>query len=148
MSYDDSIRVLTVDHSTSTAHRLTHYDGVCNRMHGHNMSWDVKLFVDVPDTQDAMAIDFKDVSDVLDQYDHAVLLNEEDPMVEAFQASQEAAKTQVEELMGDVYWFDRDPTTEVLSNHVKKQLEEKPNVLEAQVTVYETEKYGMGTVSS
>lgn len=119
-------------HTTSTAHRLLHYDGVCNAVHGHNMEWNVTLTVSVPDEDHQMALDFKDVSDILDRFDHAIILNEDDPL------------TEHEELLGDVVIVEGDPTCENISQLVADQFKEEfENVLAAEVEMAETEKYAM-----
>lgn len=128
------MRELTVNHTTSTAHRLVHYDGVCANVHGHNMEWDVYLHVEEPETDDAMTIDFKKVSDILDEYDHAILLNEDDALLEY----ENAINT-----LGDVKTFEKDPTTEHLSQVVVDRFLEHPQITYAQVNVKETDKYGM-----
>jgi len=68
-------RVLDVERSTSTAHRLTHYDGACGNLHGHNMEWNVKVCVDMQGVgDDNMPLDLKDVSGMVDEFDHLVVL--------------------------------------------------------------------------
>lgn len=131
------IRTLTVEgHSTSTAHRLLHYDGACNNVHGHNMVWNVELKVTVPDDEHNMALDFKDVSGLLDDYDHAIILNEDDPLVNAPDG--------VVDLLGDVILTEGDPTCERVGQDVAERfVDEFDNVLYAEVTMYETDKYGM-----
>lgn len=131
------VRTLRVrGHTTSTAHRLMHYDGACNNVHGHNMEWNVTLTVIVPDEEHQMALDFKDVSDVLDEYDHAIVLNEDDPLV--------TAPDGVRDLLGDVITVEGDPTCENISQHVAdRYLEEFENVLASDVEMAETGKYAM-----
>lgn len=130
-------RTLTVERSTSTAHRLTHYEGVCANVHGHNMKWDLELVVSMEDTgEENMPLDFKDVSDRIDEYDHAILLNNDDPLV--------SAPDGVRDLLGEVVTFEGDPTCELVAQVVADDLvAELDCVLEAFVTLSETEKYGM-----
>ncbi|AGM11934.1 QueD [Haloarcula californiae tailed virus 1] len=139
----DNTRTLEVEgHTTSTAHRLMHYDGACNNIHGHNIEWNAKLQVCVPNEEHQMAEDFKDISDVFDRYDHAVLLNENDPLVQAL--VEELGKSAVGELLGEYYLFDGDPTTELVSKVVAQELvDEFDNVRRAKVQMKETAKYAM-----
>ncbi|UBF23059.1 6-pyruvoyl tetrahydropterin synthase QueD [Haloarcula virus HCTV-16] len=139
----DNTRTLEVEgHTTSTAHRLMHYDGACNNIHGHNIEWNAKLQVSVPNEEHQMAEDFKDISDVFDRYDHAVLLNENDPLVQAL--VEELGKSAVGELLGEYYLFDGDPTTELVSKVVAQELvDEFDNVRRAKVQMKETAKYAM-----
>lgn len=144
----DQHRVLEVEgHTTSTAHRLTHYDGVCANIHGHNMEWNATLEVEVPNDEAQMAEDFKDISDVFDKYDHAVLLNERDPLLNALQEA--GGKSLVDEVLGDYYLFEGDPTTELVSKVVADELVDSfENVKRAEVTMKETAKYAMTATSS
>ena len=65
---DRNTRTLEVERSTSTAHRLDEYDGVCANIHGHNFEWEVTLEVSMENTgEDNMPLDFKDVADLLDR---------------------------------------------------------------------------------
>ncbi|MFC6267970.1 6-pyruvoyl trahydropterin synthase family protein [Frigoriflavimonas asaccharolytica] len=71
-----------------TAHVLYNYDGKCKNMHGHSY----KLFVsikgkpidDIDDVKNGMVIDFGDIKkivkdQVVDQWDHAVMVNGNSP---------------------------------------------------------------------
>lgn len=131
-------RTLTVERSTSTAHRLRHYDGVCGNVHGHNMAWDLELVVTMEAAgDDNMPLDFKDVSDLIDQYDHATLLNEDDVLLDQ-------GIDWAESYLGEVITFDSDPTCELVAQVVADDLVENlDSVLRATVTLHETEKYGM-----
>jgi len=130
---DRDTRTVSVTRRTSTGHRLYHYDGVCGNVHGHNLEWDVELTIDMSDTgADNMPLDFKEVSDRIDETDHAVLLNENDPL------------TEHSGLLGEVLTFDSDPTTELVSQWMADRLvSDISAVLSAEVTVKETQKYGM-----
>jgi 6-pyruvoyltetrahydropterin/6-carboxytetrahydropterin synthase len=71
-----------------TAHVLYNYDGKCKNMHGHSY----KLFVtvkgnpvnDLENPKNGMVLDFGDIKDIvkseiIDVWDHAVLLNADSP---------------------------------------------------------------------
>lgn len=140
----DPTRSLNVTRSTSTAHRLVEYDGACSNVHGHNFDWDVTLQVSMEKTgSDNMPLDFKDVADLLDETDHAILLNEKDALVRSF-----ADVGAVEEILGDVLLFEGDPTCELVSQWMADRfIEEFDCVRYAQVNVHETDKYGMEATS-
>lgn len=150
-----NMRTLTVDRSTATAHRLVEYDGVCSFIHGHNMDWEVELEVSMEDVgSDNMPLDFKDVSSLIDEYDHAVVLNTEDPLVEKCDilsdnedGKPEVGKVFTDEILGDTILYDSDPTCELLAQDVADKLTELEHVIRAKVTVYETDKYGMSAKS-
>ena len=131
-----SERKLEVERSTSTAHRLKEYDGVCGCVHGHNMKWEITLIVSMEDAgSDNMPLDFKEVSDMVDETDHAILLNDDDPLLD---------REGMEQLLGDLITFDGDPTCELISEWMAERfVDEIPSVLDAEVTIYETDKYGM-----
>lgn len=142
-------RTLEIDpHTTSTAHRLRHYDGVCGSIHGHNIRWDIRLTITMQGVgDDNMPVDFKWITDMLDECDHATLLNMDDPMVDElfkYTPTRDQAMRLVEDLLGDVIWFDGDPTCEMLSQWMADRLvDEIERVREAHVTVHETSKYSM-----
>jgi len=135
---DPDTRTLTVERSTSTAHRLRHYEGVCGNIHGHNMKWDLELVVSMDGVGASnMPLDFKDVSDIIDQYDHAVLLNEDDVLLDQ-------GREWAESYLGEVITFESDPTCELVAQIVAEDLvADLAAVRHATVTLSETEKYGM-----
>lgn len=129
-------RSLNVERSTSTGHRLTHYDGVCGNIHGHNMKWNVSVDVDMNESgEDNMPLDLKDISNTIDKVDHALLLNEDDPLL------QEVDK----ELLGEVYTFEGDPTCEVMAKWMAEELVNLDAVHYVEVEVSETDKYSVET---
>lgn len=138
-------RTLLVERSTSTAHRLFHYDGVCANIHGHNMEWDVRLEVSMDDVgDDNMPLDFKEVSDRIDETDHAILLNEDDPLLEAL----ESAEVSPDQVLGDYITFEGDPTCELISQWMADKLREEIDAVESSyVKIAETEKYSMSADS-
>ncbi|QSZ68394.1 6-carboxytetrahydropterin synthase [Methanofollis aquaemaris] len=84
------------------SHRLLHYQGKCNRLHGHR--WRVEVWVKgTPDPRTGILVDFNTIKDVVDRFDHQVILNEEDPMAECLGHFQEVVTTT------------GDPTSEVLA---------------------------------
>jgi 6-pyruvoyl-tetrahydropterin synthase len=96
------------------------------------MEWNVDLLVQVPDEEHQMALDFKDVSDRLDVFDHAIILNENDPLVEHSDA------------LGEVITVEGDPTCENLTRKVADEyLSRFENVIRAEVEMAETDKYAM-----
>lgn len=83
----NKVRV-TKSFNFETAHALYGYDGKCKNIHGHSY----KLFVtvkgipnlDQDNPKFGMVIDFGDIkrivkSEVIDEFDHAILLNENSP---------------------------------------------------------------------
>jgi 6-pyruvoyl-tetrahydropterin synthase len=114
------------------------------------MEWDVSLRIDMEESgEDNMPVDLKAVSDTIDQVDHALLLNEDDPIVDEFlewlpHDSKKNAKNVAESALGDVIWFDSDPTCELVSKWMAKQIYELSDAIgDVHVSVSETEKYAI-----
>ncbi|SFL51386.1 6-pyruvoyltetrahydropterin/6-carboxytetrahydropterin synthase [Halogranum rubrum] len=113
----------------SSGHRLMHHDGKCSRPHGHNYEISVRIVGDL--TEEGWVVDKGEVTSVIDRWDHRFLLEEGDPLVEAFEASGD----------GDaVVLFEAPPTAEVMSVVLERRLaEELPdNVRDVSVQVSET----------
>lgn len=138
-------RTLEVERSTSTAHRLKHYDGACTNVHGHNMEWEVEVEVSMEGVgEDNMPLDFKDVSDLIDETDHAVLLNEDDPLVPGSLVPGGEAERYFVDALGDCILFEGDPTCEMVSKWMARRLvEEVEAAIHAEVTLWETSKYSI-----
>lgn len=138
MSYRE--QDLIVERSTSTGHRLTHYRGVCGNLHGHNMDWYLKVTVRVNDDDETqMPIDLKEVASAIDEVDHATLLKADDRLVDAL-GSLEA----VEDALGDVVWFDQDPTCENVALWMADRIVTNFDAaVECYVELRETDKYGI-----
>lgn len=66
---------ISVEDEFSSAHYLQHYQGKCNRMHGHN--WGLKVTLAGTDLADGMLIDFnivkKELRSFIEGLDHKVL---------------------------------------------------------------------------
>jgi len=71
---------IEVTQSVSAGHRLKDYDGICSSLHGHNLRVVVRII-------STTFLDFKRVSDglhqILQQIDHAMVLEKGDPLVQA-----------------------------------------------------------------
>jgi 6-pyruvoyltetrahydropterin/6-carboxytetrahydropterin synthase len=95
----------------SAGHRLRHHDGKCSRPHGHNYEVSVRVVGDL--TDEGWVVDKGDVTDVIEAWDHRFLLEEGDPLVEAFDAA------------GDddaVVVLEHPPTAEVMSLVLERKL--------------------------
>jgi len=142
-------RQLTVERSTATAHRLSEYDGVCGNVHGHNINWEVSLNVHMTDESHNMPLDFKEVAELLDRFDHALTLAHTDEMLEidpVWGGVKEDAEYPIEyqsEVYGQVWVFEGDPTCEILAQYVADELVAIEDVFDVEVMAYETDKYGM-----
>jgi 6-pyruvoyl-tetrahydropterin synthase len=145
---DPDERVLTVEQSTSTAHRLFEYDGACGSVHGHNLRWELAAVVSMMDPDPstdpdgatrAMPVDLKDLRDTLDAVDHAVLLFEDDPLADVL-ASGDIEGQAAER----VHTFETDPTCETLVWWMARRLVYEHDAVQGvRLTLYETSKYAV-----
>jgi 6-pyruvoyltetrahydropterin/6-carboxytetrahydropterin synthase len=63
-----------------TSHRLLHYKGKCANLHGHR--WKVEVWMEgEPDPETQILIDYSLIKQVINKYDHQIILNLDDPMV-------------------------------------------------------------------
>lgn len=162
----DDTRTLHIERSTSTAHRLKHYDGVCGNVHGHNITWEAAVEVSMGDVgDDQMPLDLKTVSSLIDDTDHAILLNVNDRLLdvvadEVLLDSSDSLRDLREReqggvyvgsgtvpLLGEVYMFQGDPTCEVIAQWMADRIQRVDNVVGVDMVVHETDKYGVGTAS-
>lgn len=95
----------------SAGHRLRDHEGKCSRPHGHN--YDLTVEVRGTLTEEGWVVDKGEVTDVVEAWDHAFLLEDGDPLVEAFEEAGE----------GDaVVVLDHPPTAEVMAVVLEKRL--------------------------
>jgi 6-pyruvoyltetrahydropterin/6-carboxytetrahydropterin synthase len=99
-----------------SGHMLLKHPGRCRYPHGHTRRVEVVVSRDRLDAND-MVCDFKAIKlalvDMLDRFDHALVVNAADPLLESLQA----------ELKERVVVFEgEDPTTEVLARRIFEHL--------------------------
>ncbi len=120
--------------SFSYGHRLYHYEGKCQRLHGHNARVRVEVAaVDATLNDQGMALDFVKLKETLgrwldDELDHRVFLSSEDPLVKILVDA------------GDPpICFDGNPTAEAFAKRIyDRAREEGLNVV--RVDFWETDK--------
>ncbi|MCQ8893368.1 MAG: 6-carboxytetrahydropterin synthase [Methanolinea sp.] len=67
------------------SHRLLHYKGKCNCLHGHR--WKVEVWMEgQADEKTGILVDFNTIREVISTFDHQIILNREDPMARAIEA--------------------------------------------------------------
>jgi 6-pyruvoyltetrahydropterin/6-carboxytetrahydropterin synthase len=69
----------------SSGHRILHHEGKCSRPHGHN--YEISVSVTGELTEEGWVVDKGDVTSVIDEWDHRFLVEEGDPLIDAFEAS-------------------------------------------------------------
>ena len=149
-SYSSGSRKLSVERSVATGHRLSEYDGVCGNVHGHNINFEVKVWVEMDENDSSnMPLDLKDISAVVDQLDHVLVLSVNDEMLEidpTWGGVRDDAEFPVlfkSEVYGPVYVFEGDPTCEVIAQYIAEELIGLNGVFYADVIAYETDKYSV-----
>lgn len=139
IALDDDERVLYVGRDRpiriSTGHRILHHDGKCSRPHGHNYA--VRVAVTGELTDEGWVVDKGDITDVIADWDHMFLVEQGDPLIEAFAASGD----------GDaVVVLEQPPTAEVMSLVLEQRLLEilPATVSDVAVEVQETQELSAG----
>lgn len=113
----------------STGHRILDHDGRCSRPHGHN--YEVTVVVTGELTDEGWIADKGDITEIIFRWDHMFLVEEGDPLIEAFEASGD----------GDaIVVLDYPPTAEVMSALLEQRLLDElgDNVTDVAVEVCET----------
>ena len=119
----------------SAGHRIQDHDGKCSRPHGHNYEITVSITGDL--TDEGWVVDKGDVTAVIDDWDHRFLLEDGDPLVDAFEASGD----------GDaVVVLEHPPTAEVMSLYLEQRLQDElpDTVSDVAVQVRETNELCAG----
>ena len=113
----------------SSGHRILHHDGKCSRPHGHNYEISVEVTGEL--TEEGWVVDKGDVTDIIDAWDHMFLIEEGDPLVDAFKESGDGDALVV---------LDHPPTAEVMSVLLEERmLDAFPDtVTDVSVSVRET----------
>jgi 6-pyruvoyltetrahydropterin/6-carboxytetrahydropterin synthase len=113
----------------SSGHRILHHDGKCSRPHGHNYEVSVSVIGEL--TEEGWVVDKGDITSVISEWDHRFLLEEGDPLIEAFEQSGDSDAVVV---------LDHPPTAEVMAVLLEERmLDELPDtVSDVSVSVRET----------
>ncbi len=92
------------------SHRLLHYRGKCANLHGHR--WKVEVWIEgtVDDTS-MILMDYNAIKIIVDHFDHQIILNHDDPMVECISQFQEVITTP------------GDPTSELLAMLIRDMIQ-------------------------
>jgi 6-pyruvoyltetrahydropterin/6-carboxytetrahydropterin synthase len=91
------------------SHRLLHYQGKCANLHGHR--WKVEVWIEgEPDATTSILIDYNTIKQIIERFDHQIILNRDDPMVPCIEKFQHVITTP------------GDPTSELLAVIFKDDL--------------------------
>ncbi|MBZ9606864.1 6-carboxytetrahydropterin synthase QueD [Clostridium estertheticum] len=128
--------ILKTEHSFDSAHFLSGYKGKCSNIHGHR--WKVEVYIQSETLAqggqlDGMIIDFgdlkKDVKDMVDSYDHALIVQEDTMRSETLNCLKQDGF--------NVILVDFRPTAENFASFFFELLKDK-GYLVKKTTVYET----------
>jgi len=122
---------ITVSRTVSMGHRLMSYVGLCSSPHGHNMRVEVEVLAATKEFLDFKVVD-KVLGEVLEPFDHAMTLQDDDPLVGMLKSLKFRVNT-----------FPVEPTTEAIAAHVLQRMTARgfERWLVRSVKVFETEKY-------
>jgi 6-pyruvoyltetrahydropterin/6-carboxytetrahydropterin synthase len=91
------------------SHRLLHYKGKCASLHGHR--WKAEVWIaGEPDATTGILIDYNTIKQIIEKFDHQILLNAADPMVACIKKFQRVITTPGE------------PTSELLAALIRDDL--------------------------
>lgn len=110
--------VNTVKLSFEAAHRLLGHPGRCQYLHGHTYTVKVQIGGDL-DPGTMMVFDFRDIKDatgeLVDQWDHAILLERGDPLVEGLRNVDQTSPVGNRPLIDRLIVMDHRPTAEYMA---------------------------------
>ena len=91
------------------SHRLLHYKGKCANLHGHR--WKVEVWVEgEPNATTGILIDYNVIRQIIEKFDHQIMLNAADPMTACIEKFQRVITTPGE------------PTSELLAVLIRQDL--------------------------
>jgi 6-pyruvoyltetrahydropterin/6-carboxytetrahydropterin synthase len=113
----------------SSGHRILHHDGKCSRPHGHN--YEITVSVTGELTSEGWVVDKGDITSVISEWDHRFLVEQGDPLIEAFEQSGDEDALVV---------LNHPPTAEVMAVLLEEKLTERlpDTVSDVAVSVRET----------
>jgi len=70
-----------LDHTFDAGHRIVGHKGKCSRLHGH--TYRIEVIARGPTVDPGFVVDFGDIKDMIDKWDHRFLLWDKDPILVA-----------------------------------------------------------------
>jgi 6-pyruvoyltetrahydropterin/6-carboxytetrahydropterin synthase len=134
-----------VEQELPIGHRLMDYNGRCASLHGHNYRVCVELQGLYPSTpyiqESGLLVDFsvvkKALNDILDPFDHAIMLRDDDPLGEFFYHQFHLGAYQEQRLLT----FPWNPTAENFALFIREEMAKSfGRLFQVKVRVYETTK--------
>lgn len=91
------------------SHRLMHYEGKCSRLHGHRWSVETWITGEIDETSKIL-IDYNIIKNIIEVFDHQVILNKDDPLAAVLAPFQKPVLT------------DGDPSSELLAADIRNRI--------------------------
>ena len=91
------------------SHRLMHYEGKCSRLHGHRWSVETWITGEIDETSKIL-IDYNIIKNIIEVFDHQVILNKDDPLAAVLAPFQKPVLT------------DGDPSSELLAADIRDRI--------------------------
>ena len=113
----------------SAGHRILHHDGKCSRPHGHNYEVTVKITGEL--SEEGWVVDKGEVTSIIQEWDHMFLVEEGDPLIEAFRQAGDGESLVI---------LEQPPRAEIMSVMLERRMANRftDNVTEVSVSVRET----------
>jgi len=135
-------------------HRIVGHKGKCARLHGH--TYRVEIRAVGPVREPGFVVDFGDLKDLVNEWDHQMLLWDQDPFLIAKDVpltgfQEDEGRTHTEILTPSESGLVRlpfNPTAENMSKYLAEEIHKRFNLLEVFVTLWETPKASASSVVS
>jgi 6-pyruvoyltetrahydropterin/6-carboxytetrahydropterin synthase len=124
---------ITLEHTTDTGHRIVGHKGKCARLHGHTYRWIVTMEA-MQLNEQGFVVDFGDVKEILNEWDHRLLLWEEDPFLEGYDWTFDRLRTD------GIETVPFNPTAEKMAAHMAARVMEEFRLIRVDITLWETPK--------
>lgn len=128
---------LKLKHHFDAAHRLETHQGLCKNVHGHR--WDVEVIISKAfiDLSNGMIVDFGDIKNIINQFDHSIVLSDCSSNEQLIQVIKSMGLRLV--LLGT----NEPPTAENIAVRIKKEIiqylgSHEIDYSEVEVTVWES----------
>jgi len=112
-------------------HRIVGHKGKCARLHGH--TYKVHIMASGPVSPPGFVVDFGDLKEIVNEWDHMLLLWDQDPFVENW-----LTITQVRE--AGIVAVSFNPTAEHMSEYLCRRFVDEFSLFSCMVELWETPK--------
>lgn len=119
---------ISVEFTFDAGHRIVGHKGKCARLHGH--TYRVHVMAAGPLREPGFVVDFGDIKDLVNKWDHRMLLWRGDPIV--------LALNDPHVLDEEIVWLDFNPTAELMAKDLAVRLTEEFSLQAIMVELWET----------